>query len=140
MAGESQPHYLVLADRYKAQVQPPPHGPTFMIVNESVGGFHDDSKGIVHHKMSFSVQPDFRIVDITIDATVTAAGDFAFGVTGTTFFRPSKINLAPGDKFGLLISEYDKTPFLQGSTGEQSVFSSLIRLIARPSLCLSERS
>jgi hypothetical protein len=115
-AGETEPHYLVLADRYGATVPtPPPPGPT-LTPNQQVPGL-DDSESWHFCQLTFTVPDGYWVTDVTANAHVGIGDNYGahyFAVEGTPFFDHSP-------QAGYQIDLTAQYNFMTHYTGPQSV-------------------
>lgn len=116
-AGETEPHFRVLADRYGAQVPDPPQRDTetFPAVDVPVGG------GIHNFLMPLPVKDTQEIVSITFNGRVTGPAHVGYGflIIGSTFGAP---DAQPDTTYPptLLISNSGGN-YLAGAVGAQVV-------------------
>ena len=124
---ETQPHYLVLADRYNTQVPLPPvgvHGSSPVTPNDPLIVNANPPVGLDPHpfQLAIPVPQGYRITHMTLTAFVagpTHVG-YGFGVLGTTFFYQSGQNDQPWGPIPLVASD-GGAPFLEGTVGPQNV-------------------
>ncbi len=114
--GENEPHYLVLADRYGAQVPPPPDpnpSPLTPSATPPAGN------GWSFSSLSFEVPTDYEIKDVHLFADIGAlanAGDILVYVEDSGYHNQVA---TPGGQFDVdLTAQYG---FLKGATGSQKV-------------------
>ena len=116
---ETQPHYLVLAERYGAQapLPPQPHPPLFPTGGNTFGG------GDVTWEMTFDVKEGYRItsIDATIRATSPTGKGFSIVLLGSDFDYPP----GQGDKtwgpMRLNVKNRPDVPFLEHAEGPQKI-------------------
>ena len=116
--GETEPHYLVLAQRYAAQVPPPPDtpGPT-LTPNGPVTGL-DDGTGWHFFPLNFSVPDGCWITNVTVDAHIGIGDNYganAFGVEHVYYKHDGRQDLTLHQPADL------PDGFLKHETGNQAV-------------------
>ena len=115
---ETEPHYLVLAERFKAQVPlaPRPAPPLMPNATFSV------QQGVHDFQLSFNIPPGYSIKSVTLDAKVTgfAKREFGFAILGTTFDFPGG-QVDQTFNSTLLIRKNGQGNFLEHAEGANTV-------------------
>jgi GH18 family chitinase len=117
--GESEPHYLVLAQRYSAQVplHPESIGPLVFTYSPTISG------GANFTQLSFTVPPGYWITDITFDGSMDGPGghNIGYGIVGTTFFKYSAQSQQTPFPSTLLLDNIRGQAFLLHAEGAQNI-------------------
>jgi hypothetical protein len=114
--GETEPHYLVLAERFDCQVPQVPAASGPVVASQVVPGLSGADNAIRTFTLPFTIKDDFRIKKVTLDAQVSSpAGiDINMDILGSTFHRH-------GGNFGVTQELFSRQGggFLANASGNQ---------------------
>jgi hypothetical protein len=116
--GEAQPHYLVLADKYSAQV---PHLPE-KTIKTTIQYTPTTAPGVQFYSIPIDVQDGYAIDSIILDGGLEgiAGKGLGYGIIGTSFYEQASMpKLLPIPTQTLV--DAAGNPFLQGAEGKQTV-------------------
>jgi hypothetical protein len=122
LPGETQPHFLVLADRYGAQNIPYPPAPEAPRTYRAYDGGTPKDRFVTSR--SLDLPPGYEIVDVTIAGRMTRYADTngRFTIEGTTLpFVPFGGDEKAFDPPEVLRRNTDSGLFLEGATGSPVV-------------------
>jgi hypothetical protein len=124
LPGELLPHYLVLADRYQAQVPNPPEPSKTITVQQMPEVCPDRSNpcGVMNSSMTINVPDGYKIDYIVLDGDAWGYGgkQIGYGIIGTTFFKAGAQSDQEPFQTTRLISN-SGGDFLKGAEGPQTL-------------------